>query len=220
MKKLDNYIYAFTRDYISSRVKVGSSVSWKSRLWKANHSEWNCGEKWHCLAILDMAACQEDRAFHKWIAKHHPEVNATKIQEFYEMTPSMLFDLFSEYASEHGPVGRTIKMNPGNDPCFDEHTYRFTPSKDTKFKISENSLNHGWKKGDKLTFDQKKIPYGAKLDFINDSSKKCTVSGPRSVIYNGKSYKTLTDLTQKMLGKKVSGSSFWRYNGVLVREIQ
>ena len=55
MKKFNNYIYAFTRDYITSRVKVGSANNWKRRLWKANHSEWNCGEKWHCLAILDMA---------------------------------------------------------------------------------------------------------------------------------------------------------------------
>ena len=220
MKKFNNYIYAFTRDYITSRVKVGSANNWKRRLWKANHSEWNCGEKWHCLAILDMATCQEGRAFHNWLARKHPDVDATKIQEFYEMTPSMLFNLFSEYAEEHGPVGRVIRMNPDNDPCFEENTYRFTPTKDTKFRISESSLNHGWKKGDKLTFDQRKIPRGAVLDFINDPSIKCSVVGPREVMYNGTRYKTLTDLTQTLLGKKASGTSFWRYKGVLVREIQ
>ncbi len=53
MKNRDGYIYVFTRDYIPSRVKIGSARDWKRRLRAANKSEWNCGETWHCMAVLD-----------------------------------------------------------------------------------------------------------------------------------------------------------------------
>lgn len=220
MKKRDKYIYAFTRDYITSRVKIGSAKNWKQRLWRANHSEWNCGETWHCLAILDMASCQEDRTFHTWLSRKHPEINTTKIQEFFELTPSMVFGLFEEYAKDHGPNGRSIRMNPCDDPCFDERTFRFKPHKDVKYAIPESSLNHDWKKAEKVSFDQRKIPVGAILDYIPDLSKKCVVSGRRTVTFNGKKYKSLTDLTQALTGKRASGTAFWKYKGTTVREIR
>lgn len=220
MKPRNECIYVFTRDYIPSRVKIGSSSDWQGRLWDANHSEWNCGEKWHCLAILDKSMSQEDIAFHRWIGKKYPKLASTKIQEFFEATPSEIQTLLKEYAKESGIIGRGVYMNPGHDPCFAPGTYKFTPSRSVKFLVRESSLNNEWQKGSKLTFPQRGIPVGATLDYILDSTKKCTVVGPREVEFEGVKYKTLTELTCALKKcKRISGTSFWKYNGRLVREI-
>ena len=212
-------IYAFNRDYIPSMVKIGSSKNWQKRLADFNKLETNCGERWHCMAIVDAEINLEDYKFHTWMAKNHPEIK--KIREFYKMTPKLVCKCIGEYISECGSVPRTMIMNPGEENCYDKTTFEFIPPR-SEFIVPDKALPDFDPIRSKKTLFERGLKVGSVLNLVGKPNVKCVVSGPTSVKYNGKIFPTLSNLTCHILKKPVgtaSGPQHWRHNGTLLSDI-
>ena len=211
--------YVIVGDFLPSLKKFGWSEARIDRQEKFNKYEFARGEKFHCLAQLTSYKKNEDNQIRSFALGKYPTLK--HIGECLEVSASEAIAILNEYAEYREKtlgIGGKLSVNPDRDPYFDPITNEpIQPG-----VINPRLVPDNWKKADRFTFPEHGIPMGAVLDYTIDSKIKCIVVGEREVKYNGIVFPSLTSITCHLLKRKagsVSGTSYWKYNGVYVKNV-
>lgn len=210
-------IYILTNPSFPDYVKIGYADNVENRLQQLNNSE--CTPfAFRVYATYDVDSRLSDIKIHSIIDKLNPDLRSIdnyngkkRVREFYAMTAEDAYLLIEAIAEIHNCVDRLKKWELSKEEIIAE-------------EIAEKVSSERRARAINFTFDHSKIPVGAKLVNVEDSTIICTVVDERRIEYNGESMH-ITPFAKMISGKNwlTTGPGYLKdnftYNGVLLRQI-
>ena len=205
-------IYILTNPSFPDYIKIGYAHNIEKRLKQLNRSE-TIPFAFRVYAVYEVDSELTDKELHKLIDSLNPDLRTIetfdgkeRVKEFYAMSKEDAYSLLECIAKISGTLNRLKRMEPEGHEILDEQiaeeirdTARRGP-----FRFSENN-----------------IPFGSKLEFIENSSIRPTVVDDRHIEYNGETT-SVSALAQKLKGfsHPVQGTSWFTYQGKRLADIR
>ena len=198
-------IYILTNPSFKEYVKIGYATDIEKRLKTLNRSE-TIPFAFRVYATYDVDAELTDKELHRLIDMLNPDLRTietfdgkTRTKEFYAMKPEDAYSLLESIAKISGTSSRLKRMKPEGHEILDEETAQ---------EVQEEARRGPFR------FSAAGIPFGSKIQFIEDPSKEAIVIDDRHVEYNGETT-SLTALAQelKQVTHSLQGPTFFTYEG-------
>ncbi len=210
-------IYILTNPSFPDYVKIGYADNVENRLQQLNNSE--CTPfAFRVYATYDVDSRLSDIKIHSIIDKLNPDLRSIdnyngkkRVREFYAMTAEDAYLLLEAIAEIHNCVDRLKKWELSKEEIVAE-------------EIAEKVSSERRARAINFTFDHSKIPVGAKLVNVEDSTIICTVVDDRRIEHNGETMH-ITPFAKMISGKNwlTTGPGYLKdhftYNDILLREI-
>lgn len=210
-------IYILKNPSFPDYIKIGYADNIENRLQQLNNSE--CTPfAFRVYATYEVDSRLSDLKIHTIIDKLNPNLRSIdnyngkkRIREFYAMTAEDAYLILEAIAEIHNCADRLKKWSP-------------TPEDIMAEKIAEEVDLEKQARGANFTFSSCQIPIGAVLEYISDSTIKCSVVDNRRIEYNGETM-YITPFAKRISGKDyiTKGPRFlvehFTYKGELIKDI-
>lgn len=207
-------IYILTNPSFPEYVKIGYADDIQKRLKQLNRSE--CIPfAFRVYATYEVTDRLSDIQIHNIIDSLNPNLRSIetfegkkRVREFYAMTKEDAYKLLEGIAKING-LTRNLKLHtPTRSEVADTET-----ANEVKEEIIERRSP--------FSFFACGIKSGERIVYKNDASVICTVSGDRTINYNGEAT-SLSALAQKLLetNHPVQGTLYFTYNNEVLSELR
>lgn len=185
------YIYIMTNPALKDMVKIGYATDVESR--RKQLSTTALPYEYEIYATYETSGNLEDKKLHKLIDNLNPDLRISKNREFFVLTPEDAYELLE-----------SISIISGTE--------------DKLKKAKSEQLKKQKTKRPPVNFSKCKIPVGAELVFIEDSSIRVIVVDERKVQYNNV-ITSLSAISDSIKGYSTSGPSYFTYQGKTISQI-
>lgn len=198
-------IYILTNPSFKEYVKIGYATDIEKRLKTLNRSE-TIPFAFRVYATYDVDTELTDKELHRLIDTLNPDLRTvetfdgkTRTKEFYAMTPEDAYSLLESIAKISGTSSRLRRMKPEGHEAMDE--------------IIAEEIREEARRGP-FRFSDVEIPFGSKIQFIDDPTIEAEVIDDRHISYDGQTT-SLSALAQSLKGYKrqVQGPMYFSYEG-------
>lgn len=205
-------IYILTNPSFPDYVKIGYANDLEKRMNQLNKSE-TIPFAFRAYAIYEVDSHLTDLVLHNLIDTLNPELRSIenfdgkrRKREFYAMSAEDAYSLLECIAKISGTEDRLKKMAPEGHEILDE---------ETAAEVAKES-----KRGP-FRFSKVNIPFGSKLQYINDPSIEAEVIDDRHILYKGVST-SLSALAQELLDSEhsVQGPAYFTYKGEKLTDLR
>lgn len=218
MSNSKGVIYILKNPSFPDYIKIGYADNIENRLQQLNNSE--CTPfAFRVFATYEVDSRLSDLKIHAIIDKLNPDLRSIdnfngkkRVREFYAMSAEDAYSILEAIAEIHNYNDRLKKWDlNANEIKAEEIAEQVQLEKKAKHSI--------W------TFDDWQIPNGAEIEYIKDSTIKCTVFNRRKLEFNGETF-YMTPLARIISGNKsiVHGPGWFarnfKYNGELIEDIE
>ena len=218
MSNSKGVIYILKNPSFPDYVKIGYADNIENRLQQLNNSE--CTPfAFRVYATYEVDSRLSDLKIHSIIDKLNPDLRSIdnfngkkRVREFYAMSAEDAYSILEAIAEIHNYGDRLKKWDlNANEIKAEEIAEQVQLEKKAKHSI--------W------TFDDWQIPNGAEIEYIKDSTIKCSVFNRRKLEFNGETF-YMTPLARIISGNKsiVHGPGWFaqnfKYNGELIKDIE
>ncbi len=214
MSAKNGVIYILTNPAFPQYVKIGYADDLDSRLKQLNRSE--CLPfAFRAYATYEVDNRLSDIKMHNIIDKLSPDLRTIenfqgkkRVREFYAMTKEDAYAIFEAIAEMHG-YGHRLHLI--SESVEEKHQSQL--AEEIKAEVLERK--------DNFSFSKCGIEVGTSIDYVHDSSIKCTVAGNRTLNYNG-TVVYMSGLARKLLGRDsaVQGTLHFSYNGEILSDLR
>lgn len=198
-------IYILTNPSFPDYVKIGYAKDLEKRMSQLNRSE-TIPFAFRAYAIYEVESNLTDLVLHDLIDKLNPDLRSIenfdgkeRKREFYAMTPEDAYALLECIAKISGTEDRLKKMAPEGHEILDE---------ETAAEVAKEA-----KRGP-FRFSKYDIPFGAKIQYLNNPEIEATVVDDRHISYKGVTT-SVSALAQELLETDyvVQGTAYFTYQG-------
>ena len=218
MNNSKGVIYILKNPSFPNYVKIGYADNIENRLQQLNNSE--CTPfAFRVYATYEVNSRLSDLKIHSIIDKLNPDLRSIdnfngkkRVREFYAMSAEDADSILEAIAEIHNCVDRLKKWDLNSNEIRAEEIAE-------QVQLEQKARHSIW------TFDDWKIPNGAEIEYIKDSTIKCTVFNRRKLEFNGETF-YMTPLARIISGNKsiVHGPGWFaqnfKYNGELIENIE
>ena len=218
MNNSKGVIYILKNPSFPNYVKIGYADNIENRLQQLNNSE--CTPfAFRVYATYEVNSRLSDLKIHSIIDKLNPDLRSIdnfngkkRVREFYAMSAEDAYSILEAIAEIHNCVDRLKKWDLNSNEIRAEEIAE-------QVQLEQKARHSIW------TFDDWKIPNGAEIEYIKDSTIKCTVFNRRKLEFNGETF-YMTPLARIISGNKsiVHGPGWFaqnfKYNGELIENIE
>ena len=218
MNNSKGVIYILKNPSFPNYVKIGYADNIENRLQQLNNSEWT-PFAFRVYATYEVNSRLSDLKIHSIIDKLNPDLRSIdnfngkkRVREFYAMSAEDADSILEAIAEIHNCVDRLKKWDLNSNEIRAEEIAE-------QVQLEQKARHSIW------TFDDWKIPNGAEIEYIKDSTIKCTVFNRRKLEFNGETF-YMTPLARIISGNKsiVHGPGWFaqnfKYNGELIENIE
>lgn len=211
-EKKKGVIYILTNPSFPDYVKIGFATDIEKRLKQLNRSE-TIPFAFRVYAVYEVGSTLTDRVLHELIDQLNPDLRTVetfdgkeRVKEFYAMSPEKAYSLLECIAKISGTQERLKKLTPEGHEVLDE-------------QIAEEVRKEA-KRGP-FRFSACNIPFGSKIQFVEDPTIQPTVIDDRHIEYNGETT-SVSALAQKIKGfdHPVQGTLWFTYNGERLSDLR
>ena len=206
------YIYILTNPSFPDYVKIGYADDVEKRLAQLNRSE--CiPYAFRVYATYEVDARLTDMKVHSMIDQLNPDLRAIdnfngkkRVREFYAISKEAAYTIFEAIAEISGSPEKLVKWNMTSEEAADESEAEI---------IRENARRKPFR------FSECNIPFGSKLEYIEDKSIEVEVYDDRHILFDGE-ITSVSALAQKLKGfdHPVQGTLWFSYNGKVLDELR
>ena len=210
-------IYILKNPSFPDYIKIGYADNIENRLQQLNNSE--CTPfAFRVYATYEVNSRLSDLKIHAIIDKLNPNLRSIdnyngkkRVREFYAMSAEDAYLILEAIAEIHNCTDKLKKWKLSQEDMKAE-------------EIAEEVTAERQARGANFTFTDCKIPVGALLTHIEDSSITCTVADDRRIEYNGETM-YITPFAKMISGKGyiTKGPKYlaehFMYNGKLLKDI-
>ncbi len=198
-------IYILTNPSFPDYVKIGFAKDLEKRMAQLNRSE-AIPYAFRAYAVYEVNSALTDTVLHQLIDRLDPSLRSIETfdgrerrREFYAMKAEDAYALLECIAKISGTQDRLKKMTPEGHEILDE---------ETAAEVAREARRGPFK------FSEVGIPFGEKIQFINDTAQEAIVLDDRHVTYKGVT-SSLSALAQQLLESEyqVQGPAFFLYEG-------
>lgn len=214
MSTKNGVIYILTNPAFPQYVKIGYADDLDARLKQLNRSE--CLPfAFRAYATYEVDNRLSDIKMHNIIDKLSPDLRTIenfqgkkRVREFYAMTKEDAYALFEAIADMHG-YGHRLHL--ASESAEEKH----------QSQLAEEIESEVLERKDNFSFSKCGIAIGETVEYVHDSSIKCTVAGNRTLNYNG-TVVYMSGLARKLLGKNnaIQGTLHFSYNGEILSDLR
>lgn len=195
-------IYIMTNPALRDMVKIGYATDVETR--RRQLSTTALPYEYEIYATYETPGNLTDKKLHKLIDKLNPDLRVSKNREFFIMTPHDAYELLEVIAIVSGSEDKLQLLEEvEEEPCQKPQRKKRKKRKRKKQTVRKPSVNFyecGLKDGDELVY-------------VEDSSVRVAVSGPRKVVY-GDEITSLSAIVQRIKGiPAAAGPSYFTFNG-------
>lgn len=211
MKPSKGVIYILTNPSFPDYVKIGYATNIELRLQQLNRSE-TIPFAFRVYAIYEVEQELTDKKLHKLIDALNPELRSIeefdgkkRAKEFYAMSAEDAYELLDCIAQISGTSARLKRMKPEGHEVKDEKVAKeIAEARRGAFRFSECN-----------------IPFGSKLQFVDDEKIEVVVVDDRHINYNG-TITSVSSLAQQLKGfnHPVQGTLWFSYKGEKLADLR
>lgn len=211
MKPSKGVIYILTNPSFPDYVKIGYATNIEQRLQQLNRSE-TIPFAFRVYAIYEVEQELTDKKLHKLIDALNPELRSIeefdgkkRQKEFYAMSAEDAYELLDCIAQISGTADRLKRMKPEGHEVKDEKVAKeISEARRAAFRFSEC-----------------KIPFGSKLQFVDNPNIEVIVVDDRHIDYNG-TITSVSSLAQQLKGftHAVQGTLWFTYKGEKLADLR
>ncbi len=198
-------IYILTNPSFENYVKIGYATDIEKRLKTLNRSE-TIPFAFRVYATYDVETELTDKELHRLIDMLNPDLRTietfdgkTRTKEFYAMKPEEAYSLLECIAKISGTSHSLRRMKPEGHEVLDEQVAK---------EVSEEARRGPFR------FSAVDIPFGSRIQFVEDPSIEATVLDDRHVQYKDETT-SLSALAKQLKNAnyEIPGPMFFTYEG-------